>query len=516
MTDAQEVIYRPLRTRAPWFLVGLGAAGAGVAMVRMAYWGAFLDVWVLVGLLVALVGIACLYGVTVRVSADAYGLHSRTLLRRRTMSWHDIADLHVYVQYGRNQEFHRVGVVLRDGRRRRLPLPMSVSFDDQPDFDAKLDALRALHRRHGAPVSSHVPVISYRTAGRGSAVSLVLCVLLLAGAGLAAAFVPVVESEKQAWRSATPCTAETPTAERGECLTTVPAVIARTEVGKGKQRSWVYFADRRPLDRLSVSKEGARGFQPGDSVELTVWRHQVREITGEHHVWREHFPGAGDVAVVAAVCVLAAGYPGAKVLLRRRGRRLPDDEVLPSALPFAGALVGTALWLLPLSYQHPMTLLDSPSTITWAATGSLVTLGLFTWAWRATRVRTPKDAAAPGAARAARQSPDEEVFLAARFLESTDYSPYGFGTHIVIGGGPPAVTPHSGPGRFAAKPIPVERLTVKDVRRLRGSDGDSIPRGWHIAELDDAGTPVHLSAAPADLNRIVRELRPANDAPPEP
>jgi hypothetical protein len=319
--------------------------------------------------------------------------------------------------------------------------------------------------------------------------------------------VPVVESEKQAWQSAAPCTAETPVADRGECLSTVSAVIASTEVGKGKQRSRLYFADGRPLERLSVSREGAQGFQPGDKVELTVWRGQVREVIGEHHVWREHFPGAGEVAVVAAVCALGAGYPGSLALLRRRGRRLAADEVLPSALPFAGALVGTALWLVPLCYLHPTDLLASPVTVMWATAGSLATLGLFTWAWHATRVRTPSDAAATGTTE---ESPGEEVFLTARFLEHTDYNPHGFGTHIVVGGGPPAVTPHPGPGRFAAKPIPAQRLTVKEVRRARGDDGDSISRSWHIAELDDGGEPVRLAAAPADLIRILRALDTAS------
>ncbi|MFF2008261.1 hypothetical protein ACFVWY_04170 [Streptomyces sp. NPDC058195] len=71
------------------------------------------------------------------------------------------------------------------------------------------------------------------------------------------------------------------------------------------------------------------------------------------------------------------------------------------------------------------------------------------------------------------------------------------------------MTPHSGPGRFAAKPIPVERLTVRGVRRVRGGDGDLVPGGWHIAGLDDAGRTVRLAAAPADLARVIRELRPA-------
>ncbi|MEK8142504.1 hypothetical protein NKH18_09395 [Streptomyces sp. M10(2022)] len=144
--------------------------------------------------------------------------------------------------------------------------------------------------------------------------------------------------------------------------------------------------------------------------------------------------------------------------------------------------------------------------VTWTAAGSLVTLSLFAWAWRATRVR------APGRTGAAEEPAGEakEVFVPARFLEHTGYNPHGFGTHVVLGGGPPAVTPHSGPGRFAAIRIPVERLTVKEVRRVRGSDGESLPRSWHIAELDDAGEPVRLAALPADLTRIIRELNPAS------
>ncbi|MGY0055814.1 PH domain-containing protein [Streptomyces sp. LZ34] len=513
MTDTWEVTCRPPWKRPLWFFVGLGAAGASLAVVRMVFWGRLLDVWLGAGLLLALVGIASLHAVTAQVSADADGLRSRTLLRRRSVAWRDIADLRVRLKYAntpRVQETRRVSVVLRDGRKRLLPLPQSLSPHD-PDFDAKLEALRALHRRYGAPESSHLRVVSYRTAGRGWAGSLGLCALLLAGAGLAAWFVPSFASDERAWRSAIPCTAGTPATERDTCLTTLPAVIARTEANPPKQRSWLYFTDGRPLERLMVSSDAAGEFQAGDSVELTVWRGQVREVAGEGHVWREHIPGAGELAVLAAVFALAAGYPGAQVLLRLRGRRLPDDEVLPSALPFAAALAGTALWLLPLCYLHPTTLLASPAPITWAATGSLVTLALFAWAWRATRVRAPGAFGATGAAQVPEVDAEKETeaFLAARFLEHTDYNPLGFGTHIVLGGGPPAVTPHPGPGRFAAKRIPVERLTVKNVRRARGSDGDTVPRSWHIAELDDAGEPVRLAAAPDDLTRIIRELGPA-------
>lgn len=357
---------------------------------------------------------------------------------------------------------------------------------------------------------SGLPGISRRTTRGGWAGALALSALLLVAAGVAAWFVPSAASDEQAWRRATPCTAGTPAAGRDDCLTTVPAVIARTDVNQPKQRSWLYFMDSRPLDRLSVSAEAARDFQAGDHVELTVWRGQVMKVAGAGESWHEHITTARSLAVVAALLALAAGYPAAKVLVRLRARRLPDDEVLPSALPFAGALAGTALWLLPLCFLHPTDLLTSPTQITWAAAGSLLTLALLTGAWRATRIRTPEGAAAQGrpeesGAGGTSEQPDQgEVFVSARFLEPTDFNPHGFGTHIALGDGAPAVTP--GPGRFAAKRIPVERLAVTNVRRVRDSDGDTVPRSWHIAELDDAGTPIRLTAAPADLTRIIRAL----------
>ncbi|MEV5986688.1 PH domain-containing protein [Streptomyces sp. NPDC052051] len=512
MTDAGEVTYRPQHIRALWFLVGLGAAGTSAAVLSAAYRGA-LDLWSGIGLLPTLIGVVALRNVTRRVTADAYGLRSRTWLRRRSVPWSDVADLCVRVSYANNsrvEDVRCVVLVRRDGHRVPLPLPVSrMSYD--PDFDAELDALRALHRRFGAPESDHLPVVSYRTAGRGPAGPLSLCTLLLVCAGIAVSYVPDATSYARAWEAAVPCTVETPAGERDACLTAVPAVIARTDADAPRKRNYLYFTGNRPMERLEVSYDAARDFEAGERVELTFWRGSVMKVAGERHVWRDNAVGGGEVAVVAVVFALVAGYPGALVVqLRTRGRRLPDDEVLPSALPFAGALAGTALWLLPLCYLHPTTVFSSPTTITWAAAGSSVTLALFGWAWRATRIRTPEVAEA--VEEFAGQEDDEEVFLVARFLEHTDYSPLGFGTHIVLGGGPLAVSPHSGPGRYAAKRIPVERLTVRRVRRVRGGDAKTVPGSWHIAELDDAGTPVRLAAAPADLARVVRALRSAKTA----
>ncbi|MER7989855.1 PH domain-containing protein [Streptomyces noursei] len=510
MSNVREVTCQPSQRPALWFLVALGAVGVGLAVVRATYGSTLLDVWLGIGVLLALLGVGALCAVTAEVTADAHGLHFRKLLRRRSVPWADVADLRVRLlrtNSNRVREVRRISLLLHNGRTALLPLPQAFS-GYASDFDAKWEALRALHREYGAPASDHVPVVSYRTAGQGWAGSLTVCALLLALAGGTACFVPAVASYEHAWKSAAPCPAGTPTTERGACLTTQPAVIARTEAHSPKQTSWLYFTENRPLARLAVSQDAAQAFQAGASVELTVWRGEVREVAGKHYVWRDHVPTGRSVAVIAAAFALAAGYPAAQVLLRLRGRRLPDDEVIPSALPFAGALAGTAGWLLPLCYVHFTTLLSPPVAITWAVVGSLCTLGLFALAWRATRVRTPGEVGANdgGAGEAAT---DEEVFVAACFLEPTDYNPYHFGTHIVLGGGPPAVTPHAGPGRFAAKRIPVQRLTVKNVRRARGSDGDEIPRSWHVAELDDAGTPVRLAAAPSDLTRVIRELAAA-------
>ncbi|MFD5316293.1 PH domain-containing protein [Streptomyces sp. NPDC127098] len=513
MNNVGDLDFRADRRTALWILTVVGAAGVALAAVAGVMWGELLPLWLTAGFFFAVLGVSGPYGLSARVSADAYGLRSRVMVRRRRVAWADVADLRVRVtdtyKYG---QYYRVSVLTRQGREWRLPLPYRGGAADDGSFDADVAALRALHRRYGAPESDRLVVISNRTAGGGRRlVPLVLTVLLLAGAVGAALLAPHLASERRAWRSAVPCADQTPAGEGDECLTILPAVIAETDPApenRARQSSWLYLADGRPLERVAVSAEAAHAFQPGDAVELTFWRGRAMEVAGERHVWREHVPGAGELPVVSAALALAAGYPAARLVLLRRWGRLPEDEVLPSALPFAGALGGTALWLLPLCYLRPTAPLGSAETAGWAAAGSLVTVGLLAWAWRATRVRRPETVAG-GAAPAA---PDQDVFVSARFLEHTDYSPHGFGTHVVIGGGPPAVTPHSGPGRFAARPIPTGRLRLREVRRARGADGETVPRSWHVAEFDDAGTPVRLAAAPDDLARVVRLVDPAGAA----
>ncbi|MEW2518701.1 PH domain-containing protein [Actinacidiphila alni] len=521
--EREDVVCGPLQQRLLWGFVGLAPVGAVLVVVGVVIGGGSTAGLVIAGAVVGVVGIGCVHPATARVRADAYGVHSSTVLRRRHVPWGDIADLEVYVQRGRSQDMNRVRVVQNNGRRWRLPLPVGVrDMRYGVEFDTKLAAMRALHRAYGTPRTERAPVISPRAAGHaGAGKPLAVCVLLLIAAAVSASFTPVVNETHQAWRAALPCTSWTPAADRDECLSAEPAVIERTTVGRPKQRSFLYFADDRPLHRLSVSRDGARGFRPGDAVELTFWRHQVRVVTGADYIWRDHFVGTQSPAVLAALFVLGAGYPGAVAANRRRGRRLAADEVLPSVLPFVAVIGGTALWLLPLCYFHPLDMFGSPAPAAWAVAGLLATLVMAAAAWRASTPGEVTKATAGTRAGAAAETVDgsaasDDVFLPARFLEATDYNPHRFGTHIVLGGGrPPAVVPHAGPGRFAAKDIPVARLTVGDVRRLRGGDDETVPRAWHVATLDDAGTPVHLAAAPADLARILRELSAARQPDPQ-
>ncbi|MFD6425124.1 PH domain-containing protein [Streptomyces sp. NPDC060198] len=456
-------------------------------------------------------------GVVAEVHADADGVRYRSPRRRGDIPWQDVRALRVHVRPMRSEERRRVSLLLRDGRVRFLPQPRSYLTTD-PEFDAGVEALRALHRRHGTPDEpDHLHVIDPRTGGHGLFKPLALCALLLVvGAVVAAVAVPNTLSYQRAWRSAVPCAAGTPAYGRAECLTTVPGVISRTVADhQGKtDDSRLYFSGSRPRERIQVPYDTAVAFAPGDRVEVTFWRGTPRAVVGTHAAWQDRPVPAGQVLAFAVGLVLAAGYPAALVVVRVRGRRRPDDEVLPSALPFLGVLVVTALWLLPLCVLHPVDLVGSPLTIGWAGAGTAVSLVLLVPAFRATRVRTPEDVVPAGATDGTDDADGEEVFLSGRFLEATEYNPHHFGTHLVLGGGDAlAVSPHSGPGRFAVKRVPVERIAVLRVRRVRGEDGDDVPGDWHVAELDDAGNPVRLGAAPGDLARVLRALGHVPSAP---
>lgn len=154
MTDTRTVSCRPTAPRTLAYFIASGVLGAGVAAARFGYGAAFDDSWADLGLVLTVVGVPCVHLLGARVDADAEGLRSRTVLRRRSVAWRDIADLRVQVRKVRGTQVRRVRVVRHDGRTWRLPLPVSGNADDQVAFDAKLAALRALHRRHALGASA--------------------------------------------------------------------------------------------------------------------------------------------------------------------------------------------------------------------------------------------------------------------------------------------------------------------------------------------------------------------------
>ncbi|MEV4993954.1 PH domain-containing protein [Streptomyces niveus] len=505
MNDA--VVIRFPRPPAVWVLLALGALAVPVAAGLLAYritrlgvdapfWAG--DVLGIAALVFLLLGGWVLRMVTVSVRADEEGVRARTWLRRRGVPWSDVADIQQLVRTHRNGQTYRVVLRRRDGGTVGLPLPQGAPGNGayQQRYEADLASLRELHRRYGAPEADHLVVVTSRTAGRAWKGLLVLGVALLAGSALAAAFVPAASAQLREWRAAASC----PKGAVGrECLSTQAAVVETTDPAGSRGRSWLYFTDDRPVDRLSVDQDAANAFRPGDRVTLTVWRGAVRQVSDGRHEWTEHFATGGEIAVVSGLLALGAGVPAAQLLIRRRARRLPADSVVPSVWPFVVALAGTGVWLLP--YVHTLTTdpFLSGAALRWSVPGVVVSVALLRWAWWATRIGGAGTAAAAG-------PPSGPTFVTARFLDATEYNPHLFGTHVVLGDGPPAVVPHAGPGRFAAREIPVSRLSVGEVRRARGAEGDLVPRDWEVAELSDEGVPVRLAAAPEDLRFVLREL----------
>ncbi|MFI6940913.1 PH domain-containing protein [Streptomyces sp. NPDC050418] len=507
MRDADTVDIRYPRHPSTLVLLALGALALAVGTPCVAYRVLRLEAGapfhpvdgVAIGsVLFVLLGVWMLRMVTISVRADAYGIHVRTWLRRRRVPWADVADVQELVKVYKSTEVHRVVVGRRRTRALTLPLPQGSSDQSayQRAFEADLAALRAAHRRYGRPESDHPVVINSRTAGRSWKATLVVCGVLLGCSGVAASFVSTASDHLREWKAAVPCPAGEPDRT---CLVTERAVIERTHRERGKGPSYLYFTGDRPVDRVSVDRDAAQDFTAGDRVTLTFWEGGIYRVEGAGQEWTEHFATGGEVAVVSALCALGAGFPASQLVIRRRGRGRPADEVLPSAWPFGVALVGTGFWLLPFVHTLTTGPFRSTASLVWLTVGAPVSLALFVWAWRATRIRHPEP-------RTAAEPVTGEVFVKARFLDATDYNPHCFGTHILLGAGPPAVAP--GPGRFASREIPAGRLALRTVRRPRGPEAELVPRDWEIAELDDAGAEVRLAAAPRDLRRVLGALVP--------
>jgi hypothetical protein len=83
-----------------------------------------------------------------RTAADRSGIRVNHRRPRSLVPWADIAE----IQTIRKRNTERVALKLRAGGVRRLHAPYSGwGLANDPDFDDKVDTLRTMWRRHGAP-----------------------------------------------------------------------------------------------------------------------------------------------------------------------------------------------------------------------------------------------------------------------------------------------------------------------------------------------------------------------------
>ncbi|MFB7634146.1 hypothetical protein ACFC0M_24810 [Streptomyces sp. NPDC056149] len=338
-------------------------------------------------------------------------------------------------------------------------------------------------------------------------VPLLLCLLTLVGAGCVATFGLAPEERRaREWRAAAPCPTTAAADVRADCLTTLPGVVERLETqqrGEGRARHSVlrlYFRDAEPMDRLDVEFDPGAYYAPGDRTTLTWWRgHLMRITTAQQHTSDlDAVPRPGDLAVGLAFGLLLITGCTIGVLARprpqRRGQPVgPGHPAEPNGLAFLLPLAATAAWTLPMAGLRP----SPPTAELVGAVCTIAVLALILLAWHLSGRARPV---------APRPLPDgEDAFLRAYFLDETPYNPHHMGSHIVLGAGPMAVVPHNGPGRLAAKEIPTDRLTVQAIRGPH-RDEETVPTDWYVADLLDDGTPVRLTAAPANLLLLIQQL----------
>ncbi|MFE0177539.1 PH domain-containing protein [Streptomyces sp. NPDC059002] len=508
MSEKSELSLRPRWRRNVRVLAVLCVLATAVSAALAACGVPAVEFWAVLAVCLACTTAFCPVWLRRRLDADAAGLRFRSLWRWRRIEWDEIARLGVVEKdHGRGGRTRHVAAELRHGGRLvRLPLPYGTAPFDEI-FDDELARLRALHRRHtDLPPAPEFPLFGAAPAEAPRArlvkarlLPLFLCVMATAGAGYVAVM-GIAPEERQAreWRASVPCPAtQGPADPRRDCRTTLHGVIERTayKYNKRGEDDWLSFTGNRPTGRLNVRVETAKAFEPGDRVALTWWRGRLMTVASKEHTAEEDVPRPGSQAAVVTLALLGGSAFALLALAgrRRRGQPVaPGDRAEPTGMTFLLPIGLTALWAVPLAGLRP----DAAVAVPVGAVCGLGTLALVIMAWRRTG---PRGAPAPRAL-----PRDEDVFLPARFLDDTPYNPHHLGTHIVVGKPPMAVLPHGGPGRFAAKDIPTQRLTVQGIRRPLPTE--DVPSTWNVADLLDEGTHVRLAASPANLAVLVEEL----------
>ncbi|MFE0103563.1 PH domain-containing protein [Streptomyces sp. NPDC059009] len=489
-----------------------GTAAAPLSLLPLVTgWGPEV-VWATLAFSFLLIGVVCATYLRRRMYVGPDGLRMRTLWRWRRLGWDRIVRFGaVERRYSRGSSI-RMAAELTDGRL--VPLPLPIDSTRSAAFERDEARLQALHARHAPstpdPALPHFgarPEESARTRlVHTRLVPLLLATVAIVPSAYVAVYgVPFEERAERTWRQAQLCPEMPGPDDVGrDCKTVATGVIARkhSELKRGSSDNWLEFVDDIPVHHLEVEYDTASPAAPGDRVTLTWWRGQLMSVSGPGYTNNEGMPEPKALSVVVTLVLPALAGATLISLARRRkhGQPVgPDASLTPTGLPFLLPLGFTWVWSVTLAAVRPADAIALPAAACCAA-GTLALTGV---AWWATGRRLPS--------RPRPVPAGEDVFIKARFLDSTPYNPNLLGTHVVLGAGPMAVVPHAGPGRFGAHAIPLERLRVQGMRRPLPTE--EVSSTWYVADLQDTqdeNTRVRLAAAPADLHLLIARLGPAD------
>ncbi|QDQ11791.1 hypothetical protein [Streptomyces spectabilis] len=289
-------------------------------------------------------------------------------------------------------------------------------------------------------------------------------VLLLVPAGFLAA-VPDALARGDAYAAAPACTAG---ARPDSCTTTVAATVAGTEEkARGRKVDhWLRVTERGDDRARRVHMSGSRLYdvvRAGDRVSLTYWRGEIRTVRFGSATEETDASPADDwrlpLGIGLLVLPIGLGFLGTLWWWRRSYAAAAHAGPWQLGVGFvAGALLGcTGFVAAQVCPSVPGALLVTAFGVPPVA----ALTGLVAWLTRRRERRAVDTSDIVAVPPAGRQC------VRAAVLGDVPYRVDGF-DHLVVGDGPPAVTPDPD-GRVARRPLPPS-LTVRGVRAPRPDD----------------------------------------------
>ncbi|MGA4841657.1 hypothetical protein [Streptomyces sp. G45] len=346
---------------------------------------------------------------------------------------------------------------------------------------------------------------------RASLVTAGLAVALLLVSGFFSAAVPDALARERAYVSAPACA---PGARSQGCTTTVSATVrGRDERSRGRDtRYWLRVAERDGGAVRRVRMSGSTLYdvvRAGDRVALTSWRGEVRRVRFGTAVEETAASPVGDWRLPLGVGLgtgpIALGFLGTAWWSRRRYATAAHASPWQLAVGIVGgALLGCVGFVAAqVSPGVGESLLVTALAVLPVAALTALCAGLLR---RRQRRAVDTGDIVPVV-------PDGRRCVRAAVLGDASYGPYGAEgfDHLVVGDGPPAVTPDPD-GRVARRPLP-PTLSVVGVRAPRPDDWPLLAGGGTydtvVIECRDGGATVLVVLDRADAPVVLGALRAA-------